>query len=106
MNYSHEVENMCIVKKDACHKPAPIPQEGKWTKATEIKDISGLTHGVGWCAPQQGMCKLTLNVKEGVIEEALVETCGCAAIATPKPMWNSSVLPCSSIWFPWPRSCS
>ena len=80
MNYSHEVENMCIVKKDACHKPAPIPQEGKWTKATEIKDISGLTHGVGWCAPQQGMCKLTLNVKEGVIEEALVETCGCSGM--------------------------
>ena len=80
MNYSHEVENMCIVKKDACHKPAPIPQEGKWTKATEIKDISGLTHGIGWCAPQQGMCKLTLNVKEGVIEEALVETCGCSGM--------------------------
>ena len=20
------------------------------------KDISGLTHGIGWCAPQQGAC--------------------------------------------------
>ena len=28
----------------------------------EIKDISGFTHGIGWCAPQQGACKLTLNV--------------------------------------------
>ena len=80
MNYSQEVNNMCIVKKDACHKPAPIPEEGKWVKAQEIKDINGLTHGIGWCAPQQGTCKLTLNVKEGVIEEALVETCGCSGM--------------------------
>ena len=46
----------------------------------EIKDISGLTHGVGWCAPQQGACKLSLNVKNGVIEEALVETIGCSGM--------------------------
>ena len=63
MNYTSEVENMCCVAKGANHGPAPIPEEGKWVKATEIKDISGLTHGVGWCAPQQGACKLTLNVK-------------------------------------------
>ena len=25
------------------------------------QSISGLTHGVGWCAPQQGACKLTLT---------------------------------------------
>ena len=65
---SHEVEQMCCVAKGACHRSAPIPEEGKWVKAKEIKDISGLTHGVGWCAPQQGTCKLTLNVKEGVIQ--------------------------------------
>ena len=64
MIYSAEVENMCVVKKGANHGPAPIPQEGQWTKSKEIKDVSGLTHGVGWCAPQQGACKLTLNVKE------------------------------------------
>ncbi|MBO5965592.1 MAG: iron-sulfur cluster assembly scaffold protein, partial [Methanobrevibacter sp.] len=46
----------------------------------EISDISGLTHGIGWCAPQQGCCKLTLNVKEGIIEEALVETIGCSGM--------------------------
>ena len=49
-------------------------------QAKEVKDISGLTHGVGWCAPQQGACKLTLNVKEGVIQEALVETVGCSGM--------------------------
>ena len=80
MIYSKEVEEMCTVRNDANHGPAPIPEEGKWVKATEIKDISGLTHGVGWCAPQQGACKLTLNVKNGIIEEALVETIGCSGM--------------------------
>ena len=59
MTYSHEVEHMCVVKKGPNHGPAPIPEEGKWVKSKEIKDISGLTHGIGWCAPQQGACKLT-----------------------------------------------
>ena len=77
MIYTKEVEQMCPVNKGAYHGPAPIPQEGKWTQVKEIKDISGLTHGIGWCAPQQGACKLTLNVKDGIIEEALVETIGC-----------------------------
>ena len=80
MNYTQEVENMCIVKKGPNHGPAPIPEEGKWIKAYEIKDISGFTHGVGWCAPQQGACKLSLNIKEGIIEEALVETIGCSGM--------------------------
>ena len=80
MNYSHEVEQMCPLAKGAYHGPAPIPEEGKWVQVKEVKDISGLTHGIGWCAPQQGTCKLTLNVKEGVIEEALVETNGCSGM--------------------------
>ena len=80
MIYSHEVQHMCVVKKGADHGPAPIPQEGKWVRSKEIKDISGLTHGVGWCAPQQGACKLTLNVKDGVIQEALIETVGCSGM--------------------------
>ena len=78
--YSKEVEEMCVVKKGVDHGPAPIPEEGKWVKAKEIKDISGLTHGIGWCAPQQGACKLTLNIKEGIIQEALVETIGCSGM--------------------------
>ena len=80
MTYSHEVEHMCVVKKGPNHGPAPIPEEGKWVKSKEIKDISGLTHGIGWCAPQQGACKLTLNVKDGIIQEALVETIGCSGM--------------------------
>lgn len=80
MTYSHEVEHMCPLTKGPNHGPAPIPEEGEWVKAYQITDISGLTHGVGWCAPQQGTCKLTLNVKKGVIEEALVETIGCSGM--------------------------
>ena len=79
MIYSKEVEKMCTVK-GISHGAAPIPEEGKWVQAKEIKDISGLTHGIGWCAPQQGACKLTLNIKEGIIQEALVETIGCSGM--------------------------
>ncbi len=80
MNYSDEVNSMCQVKSCMHHGPAPIPQEGSWIKSTQITDISGLSHGVGKCAPQQGACKLTLNVKNGIIEEALVETLGCSGM--------------------------
>ena len=60
--------------------PSPIPQENTWIQAKEIKDISGFSHGCGKCAPQQGTCKLTLNVKNGVIQEALVECLGCSGM--------------------------
>ncbi len=93
---SHEVQQMCCVAKGAKHGPAPIPEEGKWVKATQIGDISGLTHGVGWCAPQQGACKLTLNVKDGVVEEALVETLGCSGMTHSAAM-ASEVLPGKTI---------
>ena len=58
----------------------PYPAGRQLDAIQEITDISGLTHGVGWCAPQQGTCKLTLNVKNGIIEEALVETSGCSGM--------------------------
>ncbi len=96
MQYSAEVENMCPVAKGAYHGPAPIPEEGKWVQAKEVSDISGLTHGVGWCAPQQGACKLTLNVKEGVIEEALVETIGCSGMTHSAAM-AAEILPGKTI---------
>ena len=80
MQITKEVQEMCPVKRGVKGEPAPIPQEGQWTKCKEIKDISGLTHGCGCCAPQQGTCKLTLNVKNGVIQEALVETIGCSGM--------------------------
>ena len=80
MIYTAEVTHMCPVAKGAYHGPAPIPEEGKWVQAKQIGDISGFTHGIGWCAPQQGACKLTLNVKDGIIQEALVETIGCSGM--------------------------
>ena len=80
MIYSKEVQEMCQVAKGPNHGPAPIPEEGKWVKAKEIADISGMTHGIGWCAPQQGACKLSFNVKNGIIEEALIETIGCSGM--------------------------
>ena len=80
MIYSREVEEMCPVAQGVHHGAAPIPEEAKWVQAKEVKDISGFTHGVGWCAPQQGACKLTLNVKDGVIQEALIETVGCSGM--------------------------
>ena len=80
MIYTTEVQHMCPVAKGAYHGPAPIPEEGKWVQAKQISDISGFTHGIGWCAPQQGACKLSLNVKDGIIEEALVETIGCSGM--------------------------
>ena len=92
MTYSHEVEHMCVVKKGPNHGPAPIPEEGKWVRSKEIVDISGLTHGIGWCAPQQGACKLTLNVKEGIIQEALIETIGCSGMTHSAAM-ASEILP-------------
>lgn len=96
MNYTTEVERMVCVAKGPNHGPAPIPEEGKWVQAKEIKDISGLTHGVGWCAPQQGACKLTLNVKDGVIQEALVETLGCSGMTHSAAM-ASEILPGKTI---------
>ncbi|MBC8531423.1 iron-sulfur cluster assembly scaffold protein [Gehongia tenuis] len=92
MIYSKEVEEMICVAKGPKHGPAPIPEEGRWVQSKEIKDISGLTHGVGWCAPQQGACKLTLNVKEGIIQEALVETIGCSGMTHSAAM-AAEVLP-------------
>ena len=80
MTYTAEVEHMCPLAKGAYHGPAPIPAEGEWVQVKKIEDISGFTHGIGWCAPQQGTCKLSLNVKEGIIEEALVETIGCSGM--------------------------
>ena len=93
---SHEVEQMCRVAKGAKHGPAPIPEEGKWVKSKEISDVSGLTHGVGWCAPQQGACKLTLNVKNGMFPEALVETLGCSGMTHSAAM-ASEILPGKTI---------
>ena len=96
MQYSAEVEKMCPVAKGAYHGPAPIPEEGQWVQAKKIEDISGYTHGIGWCAPQQGGCKLSLNVKNGVIEECLVETIGCSGMTHSAAM-AAEILPKKTI---------
>lgn len=96
MEYSKEAKEMCCVKKGCDHGPAPIPEEGKWICAKEIKDISGLSHGVGACAPQQGACKLTLNIKDGIIKEALVETIGCSGMTHSAAM-AAEILPGKTI---------
>jgi NifU-like protein involved in Fe-S cluster formation len=96
MQYSSEIKEMCRVALDTNHGPAPIPQEGGWTQVRQITDINGLTHGIGWCAPQQGACKLTLNVKKGIIEEALVETIGCTGMTHSAAM-ASEILPGKTI---------
>lgn len=96
MQYSNEVKNMVCIAKGPKHGPAPIPEEGKWIEAKQIGDISGFTHGVGWCAPQQGACKLSLNVKNGVIEEALIETIGCSGMTHSAAM-ASEILPGKTI---------
>ena len=70
----------CCVKNMHGFGPSPIPQEGKWDQVKEITQISGFSHGCGTCAPQQGACKLTLNVKNGIIKEALIETVGCSGM--------------------------
>ena len=91
MIYTKEVEKMCPVH-GVCHGCAPIPEEGKWVQAKEIKDISGLTHGIGWCAPQQGACKISLNVKDGIIQEALIETVGCSGMTHSAAMAGEAIV--------------
>lgn len=96
MEYSHEIKRMCTVGNNANHGSAPIPEEGKWVQSKEVTDISGLTHGIGWCAPQQGACKLTLNVKDGIIEECLIETIGCSGMTHSASM-ASEIMPGKTI---------
>ena len=96
MNYTSELEEMCCVAKGPKNGPAPIPQEGQWNQVKQITDINGLTHGIGWCAPHQGGCKLTLNIKNGIIEEALVETVGCTGMTHSAAM-ASEILPGKTI---------
>ena len=80
MEYAKEVRDMCPIARGPHHESSPIPVEGKFIVAKEISDLSGFSHGCGTCAPHQGACKLSLNVKEGFIEEALIETVGCSGM--------------------------
>lgn len=91
MSCGREIVQGCLQRG-----PAPIPQEGQWVQVKRIEDISGLTHGAGTCAPQQGVCKLTLNVKEGIIIDALVETIGCSGMTQSAAM-AAEILPGKTI---------
>jgi NifU-like protein involved in Fe-S cluster formation len=75
-----EIKDCYKVKSGAKYGSSPIPEDNKWVQAKKIEDISGLSHGVGTCAPMQGACKLTINVKNGIIKEALIETIGCSGM--------------------------
>ena len=90
--YTTDVLEMCSVRKGCDHGPAPIPEEGRWVRSKQISDISGLSHGIGWCAPQQGACKLTLNVKDGIIQEALIETIGCSGMTHSAAMASEAIV--------------
>ncbi|MCR4440624.1 MAG: hypothetical protein QHH10_00420 [Peptococcaceae bacterium] len=93
---TRELEKMCVVAKGPNHGAAPIPEEGRWVQVREIKDVSGFAHGCGTCAPQMGTCKLTLNVKAGIIEEALVENIGCSGMTQSAAM-AAEILPGKTI---------
>ena len=80
MEYCKKILDMYKINNLDNHGPSPIPQDGKWIKPYQINDISGLSHGIGFCAPQQGACKLTLNIKNGIVQEALIETIGCSGM--------------------------
>jgi NifU-like protein involved in Fe-S cluster formation len=80
------------LKHCAVHGPSPIPQEGEYGKVTDCCQISAFSHGVGTCAPQQGACKLTLNVKNGIIQEALIEVVGCSGMTQSAAM-AAEILP-------------
>jgi NifU-like protein involved in Fe-S cluster formation len=91
MDTTNDVKTMCTVRNGADPGVSPIPEEGLWIKSKEITDISGLSHGIGWCAPMQGACKLTLNVKKGIIQEALIETIGCSGMTHSAAMAVESI---------------
>ena len=74
MEYTKELEGMQCV---GCihHENAPIPQEGKFEHVKEVNQISGFSHSVGTCGLKQGACKLSLNIKNGIIQECVLKYC-------------------------------
>lgn len=92
MRYTKELEEKTIVAQCHLHTSAPIPQEGVFTTVKEVTDISGFSHSVGTCGLKQGACKLSLNIKEGVIQEALIECVGCSGMTQSAAM-AAEILP-------------
>lgn len=96
MNLTKELEGMVCIERCQQHGAAPIPQEGEFSPTTQITDISGFSHGVGTCAMKQGACKLTVNVKAGIICEALIEVIGCSGMTQSAAM-AAEILPGKTI---------
>lgn len=87
-----KLRSMGVVNRCFNHGASPIPQEGEFSSVKEINQISGFSHSAGTCAPQQGACKLTVNVKQGIVEEALIETIGCSGMTQSAAM-AAEILP-------------
>lgn len=96
MKLTKELEGMVCVQRCRQNGAAPIPQEGTFAPATQIGDINGFSHGVGTCAMKQGACKLTVNVKDGIIQEALIEVVGCSGMTQSAAM-AAEILPGKTI---------
>ncbi len=92
MNLTKELEGMVCIERCKQHGASPIPQEGTFSASAQITDISGFSHGVGTCAMKQGACKLTVNVKDGIICEALIEVIGCSGMTQSAAM-AAEILP-------------
>ena len=92
MEYSNEMNRMVSVCRCHNHGAAPIPQEGTFTPVSQIGEISGFSHSVGTCGLKQGACKLSLNIKDGIIQEALIEVIGCSGMTQSAAM-AAEILP-------------
>ena len=92
---SEITEKLAASKNVGCctmHGPSPIPQEGFYEQVYELRQLSGFSHSTGTCAPKQGVCKLTVNVKNGIIAEALIEVIGCSGMTQSAAM-AAEILP-------------
>lgn len=96
MRITPKLEAMKCVRCCPSNGVSPIPQEGEYDELKEVNQVNGFSHGVGTCALNQGACKLTLNVKMGIIQEVLTETIGCSGMTHSASM-VSEILPGKTI---------
>ena len=80
MRTTKALDKMYPVSCSFSHGVSPLPQEGHYDEVKDISQISGFSHSAGTCTTAQGVVKLTVNVKNGIIEEALIETVGCSGM--------------------------
>jgi NifU-like protein involved in Fe-S cluster formation len=80
MQRTKALESTYPVQCSFNHGMSPIPQEGRYDEVKDACQIFGFSHSTGTCTTKQGVVKLTVNVKNGIIEEALIETVGCSGM--------------------------